>query len=294
MPIPWLPLQKKDLSHAEKQRVWSQSCGLQEVWQCTDCAPMWLPQTELLATLGWKCGCQPFSCPCSQNVTHCRMEICSPCLLKSSIPTIPTRSLRLLRAAVCSTTSPLWLHHAHPFVAAAGKACLMQRSIGFSHGVVVSKIRYDALIGLSVVLSECCKPMNNCRDWAFSNSGLEVWVPAFHLPSLQNVTHRRMEICSPCVLKSSIPTILCGNSKPPFPTRSLRLLRAAVCSTTSPLWLHHAHPFVAAAEKKLVSCREAEWSRSCGFQDLFRITDCALSCAVWVLQTNEQLSRLSF
>ena len=31
MPIPSLQLKKKDLSHAEKQRVWSRSCGLQEV-----------------------------------------------------------------------------------------------------------------------------------------------------------------------------------------------------------------------------------------------------------------------
>ena len=35
--------------------------------------------------MGWKWGCQPFSCPCSQNVTHCRKEICSTCLFKTSI-----------------------------------------------------------------------------------------------------------------------------------------------------------------------------------------------------------------
>ena len=29
--------------------------------------------------MGWKWGCQLFSCPCSQNVTHCRKEICSTC-----------------------------------------------------------------------------------------------------------------------------------------------------------------------------------------------------------------------
>ena len=63
------------------------------------------------------------------------------------------------------------------------KTCLTQRSRGFGHGVVVSKMCYSVtlVIVLSVVLCDCCKPMNNCRDWAFSNSGLEVWLPAFQL-----------------------------------------------------------------------------------------------------------------
>ena len=59
---------------------------------------------------------------------------------------------------------------------------LMQRSKGFGHGFVVSKICYNALIVLSVVLCDCCKPMNTCRDRAFSNSGLEAGLPAFQLP----------------------------------------------------------------------------------------------------------------
>ena len=79
--------------------------------------------------MGWKCGCQLFSCRCSQNVTHCRKEICSTCLFKESIPAtpfgnfnhpLPARS-RFLIAAARSTTSTLWLRHADPFVAAAGK-----------------------------------------------------------------------------------------------------------------------------------------------------------------------------
>ena len=62
------------------------------------------------------------------------------------------------------------------------KTYLMQRSRGFGHGVMASKICYNAVIVLSVVLCDCCKPMNSCRDWAFSNSGLEVGLPAFQLP----------------------------------------------------------------------------------------------------------------
>ena len=71
---------------------------------------------------------------------------------------------------------------------------LMQRSRGFGHGVVVSKIcyvqysdcvqdlDYRVLIALSVVTCDCCKPTNHCRDWAFSHSGLEAGLPAFQLP----------------------------------------------------------------------------------------------------------------
>ena len=59
---------------------------------------------------------------------------------------------------------------------------LMQRSRGFCHGFVVSKICYNTVIVLSVVLWDCCKPTNTCRDRAFSNSGLEAGLPAFQLP----------------------------------------------------------------------------------------------------------------
>ena len=38
-------------------------------------------EIELLATVSWACGCQPFSCRCSQNVTHCRKELCWTCSL---------------------------------------------------------------------------------------------------------------------------------------------------------------------------------------------------------------------
>ena len=40
---------------------------------------------ELLAAVGWKRGCQPLSCPCSQNVTHCQTDIFSTCSSRESI-----------------------------------------------------------------------------------------------------------------------------------------------------------------------------------------------------------------
>ena len=48
-------------------------------------------------------------------------------------------------------------------------------------------------------------------------------------------------------------------------------------------------------QKKIVLCREAEglvtelWSK-----EMLRYTDCALSCAMRLLQTSEQLSRSRF
>ena len=130
--------------------------------------------------MGRKWGCQPFSCRCSQNVTHCRKEICSPCLSKESMPFVqskpplPTRSLRSLRAAARSTSS-VSLHHAckrsHLSVSASEKS--MQRSKAFGHAVVVSKICYvqysDCVRGLvyrilnvlSLVTCDCCQPMNH-------------------------------------------------------------------------------------------------------------------------------------
>ena len=136
--------------------------------------------------MGWKRGCQPFSCRCSLNVMHCQKEICSTCLFKESVvlwkskPPLPTRSLRCLRAAAHLNSSSLRLYYAckrfHPFVAAAGENCLMQRSSRCGHGVVIAKmcyvqysdcvqdLDYRILIVLSVVLSDCRKPMKNCRD----------------------------------------------------------------------------------------------------------------------------------
>ena len=65
------------------------------------------------------------------------------------------------------------------------KTCLMMRSSGFGRGVLVSKICYNTLIVLSVVICDCCKSMKNFRDSAFTNSGLEVGLQAFQLPMLE-------------------------------------------------------------------------------------------------------------
>ena len=176
---PFIAASGQNQSHAEKQRVWSQSCGLQDMlytilWLCSQLCyeiaanQRTLVQIELLATVGWTCGCQPFSCQCSQNVMHCRKVINATSLFKDSIPAYT-----------------FWESHAPPdlrLLLLQKKTCLMQRSRGSGRWVVVSKICYNSVIVLSVVLCDGCKPTKMCRDWAFSNSELEVGLPAFQLP----------------------------------------------------------------------------------------------------------------
>ena len=55
----------------QRSRVWSQSCGLQDLLQCSDVLSelcyvtaanqRTLVEIELLATVSWKWGCRPFS-----------------------------------------------------------------------------------------------------------------------------------------------------------------------------------------------------------------------------------------
>ena len=266
---PFVAAEERNRSHAEKQKVWSRSCGLQEVWQCTDCASMWLLQTKLLAAVVWKRGCQPFSCPCAENVTHCRNEICSTCLSKSkpkeSIPAIPLgeRSIHFLPETWhlrAEARSPALLYACImpiPSLHLQKKTCLMQRSRGCSHRLVVSKICYNAVIVLSVVLCDCRKLMTKCRDWAFSNSGLEMGLAAC-VWKAENLTHSRKQIYATCLSNETIPAIPFWNTKHPLPTRSFRFLRAAAAASSSTLYLHFARRLVSAAEKRPISFREAE------------------------------------
>ena len=111
MPIPSLQLRKKP-SHAERQRNWSR-----ELWspRCSGCAlqlcyvtaanPWTIVEIELLATVGWKWGCQPFSCLWLKNMTHSRKEnLCDifglrnpflPLIFENSTHPLPTKSFRV-------------------------------------------------------------------------------------------------------------------------------------------------------------------------------------------------------
>ena len=134
-----------------------------------------------------------------------------------------------------------------PWLQPQEKTCRMQRSRGFGHRVVVSKICYNAVIVLAVLQSDCCKPMNNCRGCVFILRGLEVGLPAFQLPMFAECHALPKEISGTCLFRESIPPFPFGIFNHPIPTRSLSFLNAAAGSNSSALWLQHAHPFVAVA-----------------------------------------------
>ena len=127
----------------------------------------------------------------------------------------------------------------------------MQRSRGFGRGVMASKICYNAVIVLSVVLCDCCKPMNSCRDWAFSMLlAIVAWkcgCQPFRCPCWQNVTQCQTRFVGLFCFQESIPAIPFGN-----------FLGAAAHSTSSALCLLYAckrsHPFV--EDSGFVSCAE--------------------------------------
>ena len=172
--------------------------------------------------------------------------------------------------------------------------CHMQKSIG-----LVTELWPPRFVTMQWLCSQLCY-VTAANQWTvvgierLATMGWKWGCQPFSCRCSQYVTRCRKEICSTCLFKASIPATPFGNFNHPLPARS-RFLRAAARSTTSALWLHHAHPFVAAAGKNQSHAeKQRVWSRSYGLQDLLQCTDCALSCAMWLLQTREQLSRLSF
>ena len=234
-------------------------------------------EIELLATVGWKWGCQPFSCQCSQNVTHCNRRFVGHVSFQESIPAIqfgysehPLPSLQLQKPVLCAKAE-----------------CL------------VTELWFPRFVTMQWLCSQSCY-LTAANQWTIVEIELLATVGwkwgcwPFSCRCSQNVTHWQKEICSTSLSKESIPTIPFGNLNHPLPARR-RFLRAAERFTFFALWLHHAHPFVAVTEKECVPFKEAEcFVTELWLQDLLQYCDCALSRAMWLLQTNEQLSRLSF
>ena len=244
MPIPSLHLQKNEpVPCRETKRLVKQLWSLRFAtmqWLCsqlcfvTAANQRTVVEIELLATVGWKWGCRPFSCPCSQNVTHCRKETCWTCLSKESIPTtpfwnskhpLPARS-RFLRATVGSTSSALCLHHAHPLVSAQ-KQRVWSRSCGL----------HDFLQCSDCALS-CAMWLLQIEIELLATVGWKCGCQPFSCPDLQNMMHCQKEICSTCWFQESIPAIPLGNAKHPLLVRSLRFPRLAAHSTSSGLCLY--------------------------------------------------------
>ena len=183
-------------------------------------------EIQLLATEGWKWGCQPFSCPRSQNVTHCRKEVYATCCQRN-----PCLLWNLSLHSPPEAWGPWERQHASP----ARSAYIMLAK----DRVVVSKLWITGYSLWSRLSYRCdsCKPMKKCRDWAFSLRGLEVGLPAFQLTSFAKCHALPKRGLCDMLSKESRPFV---KSKPALPTRSLRSLRAAARSTSSLFWLHNA------------------------------------------------------
>ena len=246
---------RKNLSYAEKQRVWSWSCGLHDLlqmqWLCshlcyvTAANQSTTVEIELLAAVGWKWGCQPCSWPmlAKWRRTAERRFVGHVCLRNPFLPfLLGIPSIHCLAEATSwqRQHAPLALHYGcimpisslqlqekDPFH--AEKQSVWSRS----RGQWSPRFVPNAVTVLSFVLCDCCKPINNCRDWAFSSSGLEVGLPALQLADVGKMkTHCRKEICWTCLFKGSIPAIPFRTSKHPLPGRS-NFLRTAARSTSS-------------------------------------------------------------
>ena len=149
-------------------------------------------EIELLATVGWKWGCQPCSCRVWQNETHCRKEMCWTCLLKTSIPAIPCRNSKhplpgrsnFLTAAARFTLFALGLQK----IPSLRCSCRKNPSYAEKQRVWSWSCGLQDLLQCSDCALSCAmwllQTVNNYRDWAVSSSGLEVGLPALQLPSL--------------------------------------------------------------------------------------------------------------
>ena len=100
------------------------------------------------------------------------------------------------------------------------KTCLMQRSRGFGHGVVVSRTCWG-IFRSPMVPCDHCKTLNNFGDWGFNHGGLEVGLPVFQLPMFAKCdcsTHCRWkeESCFTCLFRlrnlslHSLPVAWCS------------------------------------------------------------------------------------
>ena len=215
-------------------------------------------EIETLVTVSWTCGCQPFSCRCSQNVRHCRMEMCWTCLFQESIPT-----RCFLRAAACYTSSA-FLYNSQIHCSWRKRPVSCREAEG-----LVTELWSPRIVAISWL----CFHVTTV-NWAFSLRGLEAGRPAFQLRMFAKCDTVPNEIWGTCLFQESIPSILVWNSKHPLPTRtrSWSFLRAER-SIGPALWLHHAHAFLAAAgENQSHAEKQRVWLRRCGLQDLLQYT----------------------
>ena len=169
--------------------------------------PWTIVEIELLATVGWKCGCQPFSCRCTQNVTNCRKEICSTCLLwipfGSSLHPVRTRSS--------------WKAKYHQLCVIAAScpslrcSCRKRPVSGREAEGFVTELWFPRFVWNALIVQLCYETVAN--EWTIveiellATVGWKCGCQPISCPCWQNVTHWRKQICSTCLFKESIPAI---------------------------------------------------------------------------------------
>ena len=219
--------------------------------------------------MGWKWGCQPFSCPCSLNATHCWKGVYATCLSTESRPFVkskPAVEVGIMLAKDRVVVSKLWitgfwLWSRLPYRCDSCKPMRNSCPRALSSGLVLGPCPRGLSSGL--VLGPCPRALSlglvlGACPWALS-SGLVLrpcpWALSlgpvnqllasvgwkwgcqpFSCPRSQNVTHCQKEVYATCLFKESRPFV---KSKPPLPTRTLMSLRAAARFTGS-FSLHHA------------------------------------------------------
>ena len=145
---------------------------------------------------------------------------------------------------------------------------------------------------LSLVLCDCCKPTNSRRDWAFSNSGLEVGLPAFQLPVFEKCDSLPKEICSTCLSKESVRFVKSKLPEAWGPWEQQQAPPALLYACIIPIPSLHLQNQTCLMQRSRGFAHGVVLSKIC--YNAVIVLSCALSCAMRLLQTNQHLSRLSF
>ena len=214
-------------------------------------------QIQLLASVGWKWGCQPFSWRCLQNVTHCRKEIWSP-----RFCTIQWLCRRFGLQDIDWLCSQLW------HVTAANQWTVVE-------------IELLATVGWKWVCHTFSCPWSEnvtfCRK--------EIWSPRFlrYSDYVQDLDYRILIACA----------LSCDMWRLPTNEQWSKLI-------LQQQWVGSGAARLSWSEN-VTYCRKEIWSpRFLWYSDYVQDLDyriliaCALSCDMWLLQTDEQLSRFSF
>ena len=158
--------------HSQCDLLWHLSMSA-PCFHVTKATKQWrIVRIQLLVSVGWKWGCQPFSCPCSLNVTHCRKKVYATCLSKGIHAFCEHRRIQFL-----SDAWGRWERQHAPSALHDGWIMFAKDRVEVSKIWITGHWLWSRLSHIG----DCCKSIKNCRDLAFSLRGLEVGLWAFRL-----------------------------------------------------------------------------------------------------------------